>query len=70
MNYVVISIIKSPSLNQGEDKEVSGELNSTAIHRDSQKMDFHNYVNKEITFVKSDNIMRYTQGEHTQLNIG
>ena len=30
MNYEVISIIKSPSLTQGEDKEVSGELNGNS----------------------------------------
>ena len=30
MNYDVISVIKSPSLTQGEDKEVSGELNGNS----------------------------------------
>ena len=30
MNYEVISVNKSPSLNQGEDKEVSGELNGNS----------------------------------------
>ena len=30
MNYVVISVIRSPSLTQGEDKEVSGELNGNS----------------------------------------
>ena len=30
MNYEVISINKSPSLTQGEDKEVSGELNGNS----------------------------------------
>ena len=30
MNYEVISVIKSPSLTQGEDKEVSGELNGNS----------------------------------------
>ena len=29
-------------------------------------MDFHNYVNNEITFVRSDDIMRYAQGKHAQ----
>ena len=43
-------------------------MNSTAIHRDSQKMDFHNYVNKEITFVRSNGIMMYARGKHTQFN--
>ena len=35
-----------------------------------KKMDLHNYVDKEITFVKSNDIMKYAQGKHTQLNIG
>ena len=39
MNYEVISINKSPSLTQGEDKEVSGELNGNSPR--FQKMDFH-----------------------------
>ena len=30
MNYEVFSVIKSPSLTQGEDKEVSGELNGNS----------------------------------------
>mgnify|MGYP006961250538 CR=1 FL=1 len=30
MNYEVISVNKSPSLTQGEDKEVSGELNGNS----------------------------------------
>ena len=33
-------------------------------------MDFHNYVNKGITFVRSNGIMMYARGKHTQLNIG
>ena len=28
----------------------------------SDKMDFHNYVNKEITFVRSNGIMMYARG--------
>src|SRR3954467_9792423 len=35
-------------------------------HRDFQRMDFHNYVNKEITFVGSNDIMMYARGKHTQ----
>ena len=68
MNYEVISVNKSSSLTQGEDKEVADGLRT--IHRDFQKMDFHNYVNKEITFVRSNDIMMYARGKHTQLNIG
>ena len=45
-------------------------MNSTTIHQNFQRMDFHNYVNKEITFVRSNDIMRYARGKHTQLNIG
>ena len=37
-------------------------MNSVTIHRDFQKMDFHNYVNKEIAFVSSNDIMRYARG--------
>ena len=29
-------------------------------------MDFHNYVTKEITFVRSNGIMMYARGKHTQ----
>ena len=29
-------------------------------------MDFHNYVNKEITLVRSNDIMMYARGKHTQ----
>ena len=35
----------------------------------SKKMDFHNYVNKELTFVISNDIMMYARGKQTQLNI-
>ena len=38
--------------------------------RDFQKMDFHNCVNKDITFVRSNGIMMYARGKHTQLNNG
>ena len=34
----------------------------------SRKMDFHNYVNKEITLVRSNDIMMYVRWQHTQLN--
>ena len=45
-------------------------MDSAIIHRGIQKMDLHNYVDKEITFVKSNDIMKYARGKHTQLNIG
>ena len=61
MNYEVISVNKSSSLTQGEDKEAADGLRT--IHRDFQKMDFHNYVNKEIAFVSSNDIMRYARGD-------
>ena len=34
----------------------------------SKRMDFHNYVNKEITLVRSNDIMMYARGKHTQFN--
>ena len=40
---------------------------SATIHRDFQKMDLHNYVNKEIKFNRSNDIMMYARGKHTQL---
>ena len=45
-------------------------MNSTMIHWDFQKMDFHTYVNKESTFVGPNDIRKYARGKHTQLNIG
>ena len=68
MNYEVISVNKSSSLTQGEDKEVADGLRT--IHRDFQKMDFHNHADKEITSVRYDDIMMYARGKHTQLNNG
>ena len=68
MNYEVISVNKSSSLTQGEDKDVADGLRT--IHRDFQKMDFHNNVNKNMTFVRSNGIVMYARGKHTQLNIG
>ena len=68
MNYGSEFRNKSSSLNQGEDDEVADGLR--LIHQDFQKMDFYNYVNKEITFVRSNDIMAYARGKHTQLNIG
>ena len=43
---------------------------SATILEISKKMDFHNYVNKEITFVRSNDIMMYARGEHPRANIG
>ena len=45
-------------------------MDSATTNRDFQKMDFHGYVNKEITFVRSNDMMVYARGKHTQLNIG
>ena len=36
----------------------------------SKKMDFHNYVNKEITLARLNDLMMYARGKHTYLNIG
>ena len=60
---------KSSSLNQGEDEGVADGLSDNSS-RFPKKRDFHTYVNKEITFVRSNDIMRYARGKHTQLNIG
>ena len=68
MNYGSEFRNKSSSLNQGEDEGVADGLSDN--HRDFQRMDFHNYVNKEITFVGSNDIMMYARGKHTQINIG
>ena len=38
--------------------------------KNSNKMDFHNYVNNEITLVRSKDIMMYARGEHPRVNIG
>ena len=48
---------KSSSLDQGEGEEVADELSDNSSR--FPKMDFHNYVNKEITAVRSNNIMGY-----------
>ena len=45
-------------------------MESVTILKISKKVDFHSYVNKEITFVGSNEKMVYARGEHTQLNIG
>ena len=38
-------------------------MNSATIDWDLQNMDFHSYVNKEITFVGSNDIMMYARGK-------
>ena len=45
-------------------------MDSASIHQISRMMDFHNHVNKEIAIVRSNDIMRYARGKHTQLNVG
>ena len=57
MNYGSKFQIMSSSFNQGEDEEVADELSDNSSR--FPKMDFHNYVNKEITAVRSNNIMGY-----------
>ena len=59
---------KGSSLHQGEVRRWL--IDSATIHWDFQKMDFHNYVNKEITLARSNDLMMYARGKHTQLNIG
>jgi hypothetical protein len=47
-----------------------GWLTQRQFIKISKRMDFHNYANKEITFVKSNDIMLYARGKHTPLIIG
>ena len=68
MNYGSEFRNKSSSLNQGEVRRWL--IDSATIYWDFQKMDFHNYVNKEITLARSNDLMMYARGKHTQLNIG
>ena len=44
-------------------------MQSAAILEISKKVDFHNYANKETTFVRTNDVMRYARGKHAQLNI-
>ena len=67
MNYGSKFRIMSSSLTQGEDEGVADELSDNESRL--PKMDSHQYLNKEITFVRSNDIMRYARGKHTQLNI-
>ena len=69
MNYGSGSQNNSSSLDQGEDEEVADGL-SDISSRFPKKRDFYNYVNKEVTLVRSTNIKTYARGKHTQLNIG
>ena len=55
-------------LNQGEDEGVADGLGDNSSR--FPKVGFHIYVNKEISFVRSNDIMMYAQGKHTHLNIG
>ena len=41
-------------------------MNLVTIYRDFQKMGLQNYENKEISLVKSNDIMMYARGKHTQ----
>ena len=61
MNYGSEFRNKSSSLNQGEVRRWL--IESATIHLDFQKMDFHTYVNKGITFVGSNDIMMYARGK-------
>ena len=58
----------SSSLTLGEDEGVADELSDNESI--FPKMDYHQYSNKEITLARSNDIMRYARGKHTQLNIG
>ena len=45
-----------------------GSLTQRQFIEISKKMDFHNYVNKEITLLRSNDTMMYARGKHTQFN--
>ena len=45
-------------------------MESVTILEISKKVDFHNYVNKEISIVTSNDIMMYVREKHPQLNLG
>ena len=66
MNYGSEFRNNSSSLNQGEGEEVTDGLSANPLRIPNK--DFHNHVNKEITFVKSNDIMMYARGKHTQFN--
>ena len=68
MNYGSEFRNKSSSVNQGKDDEVADGLGDKSSR--FPKDGFHNYVNKEITFVRSTDIRKYARGKHTQLSIG
>ena len=68
MNYEVISVNKSPSLTQGEDKEVSGEINGNSPR--FPKDGFPPLGEQGDNIVRSKDIRKYARGKHTQLNIG
>ena len=68
MNYESEFRNKSSSVNQREDEEVADGISGNSLRL--TKDGFHNYVNKEITFVRSNGIMMYARGKNTQLNIG
>ena len=59
---------RDSSLSQGEDEEVADGPNDN-FNEVSKKMGFHSHVNKAIIFVRSNDIMVYARGMHTQLNI-
>ena len=45
-------------------------MDSATIHRDFQKDGFPQVCDKEITFVRSNDIMLYAREKHTSLSIG
>ena len=69
MNYGSEFRNKSSTLNQGEDDELADGLSDNSSRIPSGWI-FHKNVNKEIAFVRSNGIMMYARGKHTQLNIG
>ena len=44
-------------------------MDSATIHRDSQRMDFHNFCEQGNILDMSKYITKYVRGEHTRVNI-
>ena len=68
MNYEVISVNKSPSLTQGEDKEVSGELNGNSLRFPKDGFPPLSEQGDNICQIKW--YKEVCSRKHTQLNIG
>ena len=68
MNYGSEFQNKSSSLKQEEDEEVADELSDNSLI--SPKDGFPRLCEQGDNTFRSNNIMKYARGKHTQLNIG